>query len=254
MHEMARFLSPDRAERLLAGADVPDDLPDGGARVARLFSAMRLPATPGDLAGEPRAVAAIAAAIRRAPVPLTAHRRRRMLPQLLSAKAAAAAIAAVLAATTAAAAATGSLPDPAQKAVSRTLSHVDISVPSPNDHANDHPRNDAGDTGRANATGPHATGAAKYGLCTAWAAGPSTTNPHRRKNDSVAFSNLQKAADAAGLSVTDYCKDAAPPSSGDEPTTSTSSPGNTEHGPPVSTPNRGGTGSGSADNHPGPRP
>lgn len=275
INEMAPFLSPDHAERLLAGTDAPDDLPDGAARVAQLFSALGSPATVGDLAGEQRAVAAVAAAISQAPVSLTAHRRRRMLPQRWSAKAAAVATAAVLAGTTAAAAATGSLPDPAQKAVSRTLSHVHISVPNP-DH---HPRGHTAGTGKANATGPDATGAAKFGLCTAWAAGPSTTNPNSHKDTSVAFSNLQKAADAAGLSVADYCKDVHPPKTVDTPPTSTLSPSvTTEHGPPVSTPNRGGTGtantasngasnagtsntppaagagSGNADKHPGGRP
>lgn len=269
MDEMARFLSPDRAERLLTGADAPDDLPDGAARVARLFSSLGSRGAAEDPTGEQRAITAIAAAIGQAPVPLTPHRRRRMLPQLLSAKAAAAAVAAILAGTTAAAAA-GSLPDPAQKAVSRTLSHVDISVPSPDDQANDqvgdnadHAPADATDTGNANATGPDATGPAMYGLCTAWAAGPSTANPNSRKASSVAFSNLQKAADKAGMSVAEYCKDARPGGVGTSTTTTSTPPVAAEHGPRVSTPNRGGTGnappaagagSGNADNHPRGRP
>jgi hypothetical protein len=133
-----------------------------------------------------------------------------MLSKFMTAKVGAAAIAVALAGGGAAAAATGSLPGPAQRAVSRALSHVDISVPSPDGHANTHA---AGGAANANghAKGPDAAASAKYGLCTASGAGPSTTNPHAAAPGAVAFSNLQQAADAAGMSVADYCKDVTPP-------------------------------------------
>jgi hypothetical protein len=173
------------------------------------------------------------------------------LPSVRSAKGAVAvATLAVLLTGGTAAAATGSLPAPAQSAVAGALDHVGISVPGPNSHANqrakDNAKNkaerkaqnkaenksknkghgvpnahapkahsDATDGGDANdatktGQGPDATGAAKYGLCTAWAATP-TPSAHSHKRDSVAFTNLQKAAAAAGKSVDDYCKDVTPP-------------------------------------------
>src|SRR4051794_39745067 len=172
-----------------------------------------------------------------------------MRPQLLSAKVGVAALVAVLAGGTAAAAATGSLPDPAQRVVSSALSHVDVSVPAPNEHANAqalaHAKGATGKTkpGHAGGKGPDPTGPAKFGLCTAWSAGPSTTNPHSGKADSVAFSNLQQAAADAGSSVADFCKDAVHPHGPDTTTTTgTSTDTSTgKHAPPVSTPNAGGT-------------
>ncbi|MDQ1480588.1 MAG: hypothetical protein QOI44_1449 [Actinomycetota bacterium] len=171
-----------------------------------------------------------------------------MLPQLLSAKIGVAALVAVLAGGTAAAAATGSLPDPAQRVVSSALSHVDVSVPAPNEHANAqafaHAKGatDKAKPDHAGGKGPDATGPAKFGLCTAWSAGPSTTNPHSGKADSVAFSNLQQAATDAGSSVADFCKDAVHPHGPDTSTTTGTSTGTStgKHAPPVSTPNSGG--------------
>jgi hypothetical protein len=171
-----------------------------------------------------------------------------MLPQLLSAKVGVAALVALVAGGTAAAAA-GSLPDPAQRVVSRALAHVDISVPAPNEHANAqafaHAKGATDKTkpDHAGGKGPDATGPAKFGLCTAWSAGPSTTNPHSGKADSVAFSNLQQAATDAGSSVADFCKDAVHPQGPDTSTTTGPPTPNSAgtHGPPVSTPNSGGT-------------
>jgi hypothetical protein len=176
-----------------------------------------------------------------------------MLPHLLSAKVGVAALVAVLAGGTAAAAATGSLPDPAQRVVSGALSHVNVSVPEPNEHANaqasahakgakDKGATDKTKPDHAGGKGPDATGPAKFGLCTAWSAGPSTTNPHSGKADSVAFSNLQQAATDAGSSVADFCKDAVHPHGPDTSTTSETSTDTStgKHAPPVSTPNRGG--------------
>ena len=218
----------------------------------QLLSAMQSPAVSAPSVKEQKAVAAIVDAIHQAPRPLAAHRRSRMLKQVLSARGAvAAATLAVLLTGGTAAAATGSLPAPAQSVVSGALDHVGISVPGPNSHANQHARDnakknaekkaerpahgvpnahapkahsDATDGGAANdatktGQGPDATGAAKYGLCTAWGATP-TPNAHSHKRDSVAFTNLQKAAAAAGKSVADYCKDVTPPSGDDSGTAS----------------------------------
>jgi hypothetical protein len=256
---MARFLSPDPVEQLLAGTSVPGELDASASRVGRLLCAMHSPALPAGPGMEQQAVAAIVDAIREAPRPLAPHRRSRMLTQLMSAKAAVAAatLAALLAGGTAAAAATGSLPGPAQTAVSSALAHVGISVPSPNSHANSHatnnPHRGAPHGGAPDPTGgakgPDATGNPKYGLCQAWAATP-TPNAHSHKHDSVAFANLQEAADAAGMSVADYCKGVTPPTgTGETITTPSTSPGTTPstvtHAPPVSTPNSGGAHAGS---------
>jgi len=162
-----------------------------------------------------------------------------MLTQILSAKAAVAAgtLAALLAGG-AAAATTGSLPVPAQTAVSGALSRVGLSVPDPTSHADPHatdtqhrgaPTKDDATDQAGKAKGPDATGPAKFGLCTAWAATP-TPNAHSHKRSAVAFVNLQKAADAAGMSVADYCKGVTPTSG--EPDTTPPTTG--EHGRPSS--------------------
>jgi hypothetical protein len=244
---MASFLSPDQVEPLLGGASAPGALDAGASRVGRLLAAMHSPA--GLTASrnerqehqehrEHQAVAAIVEAIREAPQPLAAHRRSRVLTKRMSAKAAviAATLTALLAGGTAAAAATGSLPAPAQSAASSALAHVGLSVPSPNAHANPHATDkshrgpkahggakdgDGGADPKSGAKGPDATGNAKYGLCHAWAANP-TPNAHSHKRDSVAFTNLQAAAETAGTSVAGYCKGVTPPAGDDEATTTPS--------------------------------
>jgi hypothetical protein len=174
-----------------------------------------------------------------------------MLARLLSAKVAAIA-AFVLLGATAAAAATSTLPDSAQGFVSNAARHVGLSIPKPNNHANAHASNHSATPANAAAVGPDASGDAKFGLCTAYAAGNATSNPHSHKSTSVAFRNLQAAATDAGMSIADYCKTATPPTT--ETTTTTTEPsaatthGNESHGsngglhdsipvgPPASTP------------------
>ena len=214
-HEMKRFGLDDlTVDRLLSGQVAPEDAPPGYRLIADAVQKVGGSSSVTDAARETATVAAVVEALRsnrhvRQPV-----RRRSMLAQLLSAKVAAIAAATLLGAT-AAAAATNTLPDPAQTVVSDAASHVGVSIPKPNSHANSHATarhgkpDNAGNAG--NATGPDATGSAKYGLCTAYAAGPTTTNPHSGKNSSVAFTNLQKAADTAGVSVAEFCKNAVPP-------------------------------------------
>jgi len=151
-----------------------------------------------------------------------------VLSKVLTVKAAALALV-VLAGGTAAAA-TGSLPDPAQAIVSHALSHLAISVPNPqaNRHATGRDTADAGSPTR----GPDAAGPAKHGLCTASTARLAPTIPHDRERDSVAFTNLQAAAQAAHQSVADFCKDVTPVR---DAATTTVAPDR----PPASTPNRG---------------
>ena len=242
------FLSSDRSERIITGSTPIDDLPDESARVARLLTALRS-TTPSGEGGEQEAVASLMAAIAAAPVPLDAARRHHMLRQLLTAKAVAA-TAAVLLLGTGAAAATGSLPDAAQGAVSHALSHVNVSVPDPNDHASD--RAHPGDHGTA--VGPDATGPAMKGLCTAWAARGKDDSARGNSADSVAFTNLRNTAHDAGMLVKDYCHDvltAAHSASGGSDDSGTSADHRqnpdhptSDHGAAVDTPNSGGIGTG----------
>ncbi len=281
-NEMARLLSVEDADRLLRGEAAPGDLPRDAAPLAQLLAGVRAAVPAGDPFTEQRRVSEIAARIRLGALTddatVVPFRRRRRI----SAKAGGLAFVAVLAGSTAAAAATGSLPDGIQRAVSDALSHVSISVP----HPDAHPKGQVG-SGQspaahdglppAQATGPDAGGSAQGGLCTA-------ANAHGAQTHSVAFSNLEKAAAAAGVSVDEFCKDAGPgntthttpttPNPGDgntthtTPTTPNRGDGNTTHTTPT-TPNRGngnttpttnpnkgqgnssagGNGSGSADSH-----
>lgn len=259
--DMARFPSLRDAERLLAGHVVNDDLPDEAARLARLLSSMRSLGAVGDQLAEQRAISTIAAGIRRSgsgqPELLRSHRFGRRI----SSKAAAIGLAAVLATGTAAAAANGSLPGPVQRVVADTLSHVDITVPNPDEHANanasgpkpksENGRGPDGTAPPAGARGPDAAGEAKSGLCTALSEGPSPNSSGGRV-DSVAFSNLQKAATDAGMTVTEFCAEAIRHGNdgGNAATTSTvtttvpvddGAPTTTTrpHGPPTSIPKQG---------------
>ena len=120
---------------------------------------------------------------------------------------------ALLSAGAAAAAATGHLPDPLQRTVSHTFSHVGVDLPSPED-GTDTPTDvattttvtGASDTTTPTSTaheavGPDATGAAKTGLCTAYVA----NDGHGNSRDAVAFKNLTDAATNAGQSVAEFC-------------------------------------------------
>jgi hypothetical protein len=256
--DMAFFSSSDRADRLISGADAPEDLADGPSRVARLLGALRTPTTP-DGAREQEAVAAITSAIAASPTNLSS-RSAQMPARRRTAQAAAAAFAVTLLAATGAAAATGSLPDAAQSAVSRALSHVSVDVPNPDHHApaGDEVTSEAGAPGTP--VGPDATGPAKHGLCTAWAARNRTDRDRGGSGDSVAFANLRHAAHDQDMLVKDYCADEI----ADDTTTTTTgepadgatteTPGRSDeshgqsgagHGPVGDTPNSGGIDTGS---------
>ena len=206
--DMAFLSSTDRSERLIAGLTPGADLPDESARVARLLTALRSP-TASDGAGEQEAVASIVAAIAAAPTSLDTVRSSRMLSKVLTAKVAVVA-GAVFLMGTGAAAATGTLPAPAQRVVSDALDRVDVSVPHPDDHADDHAGGNPSSHGadaRGTAVGPDATGPAMRGLCTAWAARGKGDTDRGKSGDSVAFTNLRHTAHDAGMFVKDYCHD-----------------------------------------------
>lgn len=95
--------------------------------------------------------------------------------------------------------------------------------------------------------GPDATGPAKFGLCTAWAAGNGTANGH--KADSTAFQALATAAGGVA-NIPAFCADATP--GGGAPPSSAQSGGDNgqanahsdsgSNGPPASTPGNSETG------------
>ena len=223
-----RFVTRDQAERLLS-AGSSELAPDAGfADVASLFSAMREPATPEETVHAHAALAAFTAALRDGPSPAEAPARK--LPakaKFVKRKAFAAMATTAVLFGGAAAAATGSLPGPVQDGVSKSLSHLGMDLPAAHDATDNSPvapndttttidavpaANDIGgahdDAPTVTAPGPDADGAAKKGLCTAYAASPDSSG---KNLDSPAFHDLTDAASKAGKSVDDYCADGATP-------------------------------------------
>ena len=175
----------------------------------------------------------------------------------VTARAGALAAGLVLVGATAAAAATGSLPDAAQSTVSKALSHVGVDVPNPDNHASDHVADHGNSKNAGNPVGPDATGAAKQGLCTAWAARNRTDADRGKSANSTAFTNLRRAAQAEGQLVKEYCAavlagrgdhgqaDSHHGQAGDDHGSSGSQGQNgADHRSPVTTPNSGGVDTG----------
>src|SRR5947209_13235861 len=132
---MERFvIDPDTVDRLLSGALDPEDAPHRFGEVAALLQAAATP-TSGTLDGEAAAVGALVEAVRSAPSSQPIPRRKTVTAR---AKIAAAGLAGALSLTTGLAAA-NALPGAAQSAASDALGTVGVSVPSPNDHAGNHP-------------------------------------------------------------------------------------------------------------------
>jgi hypothetical protein len=151
-------LDDDTTDRLLAGAVAPDDAPPGFARVAALIQASRAAADPSEL-GAGEAIGVVAAAVRGVSEPHpVAPQRKSMLAKLLTVKVAAIGGVALFGAT-AAAASTGTLPTPAQTAVSGALDKVGVSVPTAH----------GADKGAKKGVG---NPKAEYGHCTAFLNGP----------------------------------------------------------------------------------
>ncbi len=219
---------------MFAGAVTPEDAPPGFAVVAGAIRAARAEVSRGAHAVDGAVVAELAAAVRRGSgVTSDAESRpgrfNSMLGKLLTVKALGIALPAMALTGGVAAAATGSLPGPAQSAVSGALSHVGISVPGPGGHSKNHGNAPAGSPSAPSSTpvGPDATGNAAFGLCQAFGSGNQGNN-----SKSTAYRNLQAAAAAKGETVAQYCAAVTPPSS--MGTTSTEM-----HGPPSSTPGNG---------------
>jgi hypothetical protein len=240
---MASRTSSDAFDRLLSG-EAPE--PDAhGSEVARLLAALRSPMPP-DGAREQEAVSSFAEAVTAAPTRL-ADVRTGMRSRHRTARIAAATAAIVLLGGTAAAAATGSLPDGAQSAVAKALSHVSVDVPDP---GASHPA----PTPHAGAVGPDASGPAHRGLCTAWAARGKADADRGASGDSTAFANLRHAAHDEGLLVKDFCADVL---AGTGPAGSASAdpdPGQSgaDHGQPGADPGQSGEDHGNGADPPAP--
>lgn len=134
--EMRRLpLDDGTADRLLSGLVEADDAPPGYAAVARLLRAAGAPATADELAREPEAVTAAAAAVRvqrgTSVVPQT--RRHKMRSRFFRVKVVGLAAAGMLVGSAGLAAA-GALPDSAQNVASDVLAKIGISVPSGSEH------------------------------------------------------------------------------------------------------------------------
>jgi hypothetical protein len=227
------FISGDDDDRLLAGqADIQDE---ELAPLASLFVALREPARVNEAAGTKVLVAQMARAVREGGSLTTQARRKPMMAQLLTGKVAAVAVLSLFSAS-AAAAATGNLPDPVQRDVSEVLSRVGVNVPTPDSNPDTSRTSPSADSDTSTAKGPDATGAAKQGLCTAYLA-DKAKNPK-----AVAFKNLAKAANGAGLTVDQYC--AAAPEDGSATTevqTKPVPPGNSAATPAVTAPGQAST-------------
>jgi len=132
---MERFaIDADTVERLLNGALTPEDAPHRFGEVAALLHTAALP-TSSALDGEAAAVESVVEAIRSAPAAQPVPRRKTVLTK---AKIAAAGVVGALTLTSGLAAA-NALPGAAQTVASDALDKIGVSVPSPNDHAGDHP-------------------------------------------------------------------------------------------------------------------
>jgi hypothetical protein len=166
-----------------------------------VLAAAAAPPSPDELAGERQAVAAFTAVARSIPH-RAAPRRQPVLTRFVSFKLAAAAVIAALSLTGVAGAATGTLPDPVQRVAHRMLGGA--GVPGPGDHAGRAPGGSSSTTSGHHPTGPDVTGAAKAGLCRAWASGQG--GEHGNKNDATAFQALAEAAGGAD-GIAEYCAD-----------------------------------------------
>jgi hypothetical protein len=227
------FISGDDDDRLLAGqADIQDE---ELAPLASLFVALREPARVNEAEGTKVLVAQMARAVREGGSLTTQAKRKPMMAQLLTGKVAAVAVLSLFSAS-AAAAATGNLPDPLQRDVSEVLSRVGVNVPTPDSSPDTSSTSSSGDSNTSTAKGPDATGAAQQGLCTAYLA-DKAKNPK-----AVAFKNLTKAANGAGMTVDEYC--AAAPEDGSATTqvqTKPVPPGNSGATPAVTAPGQSGS-------------
>jgi hypothetical protein len=146
-------LDDQTADRLLVGAMPPADAPPAYRGAAQVLQAIARPGSQVELASEAHAVARVSSAFAVSRPP-----SMRLVPRRSwSARALSVAVAASSVTLFGGLAAAGALPSAAQGVASDMLAKVGVSVPSPDDHAGDHP-----DT-RGTSTGGHPSNASQPG-------------------------------------------------------------------------------------------
>src|SRR4051794_32780107 len=238
------------------GSADPSDVERERVRMAAVVDALRQPGTAAELADE--------ASYLRAFDEVNAPARKPMRTIVIGSRAAVVAGVVVLAAATGAAAYTGSLPGPLQRAAHSVVGAPagddssdqagDDPTGSPTDTPTGSPSETATETPTGASTshspvGPDATGAAAFGLCTAWSKGGLATT-------SVAYRHLSTAAGGAD-GIAAYCATIVKPGStathgGGSPTSHAhGSPTSHAHGSPTSHPGHTSHPSGSPTSHAG---
>jgi hypothetical protein len=277
-------ISEELAEQLLSGSTIGVGSTPSAAQLGDLFAAVRAPGDPSELNNMDTVVSAFQGAVVTSAAGQTTARTRPMIKKLLTGKALATLGAITLVSAGAAAAATGTVPSPfsSDKAKEVTAEHVpEKAFDAVGKHA-DGTDDDADESTEATETteaadesteateattedateattddttdgqGPDATGPAKYGLCTAFAAhaehgddaddaDDADATPTESTEVPVPFQNLADAAAAAGQTVEEFCADATPgksesaPGQGDESPSATA-PGRVGDGPSATAP------------------
>jgi hypothetical protein len=259
-------ISSQDAERLLSGTSNVDET-DELADVSAVLAALRQSAEPDELSGLDSVLAAFGAAVVTAQALPSTLRTFPMTKKRLTRKSLAAIVGITLV-SAGAAAASGvvSTPFSAQRPSVASSMHfapkdstdetdADETTPATDkvesDDATEVAAADAADdaTVGTDGQGPDVTGPAKFGLCTAYAARTkhdevTTTTaavtppaePATVDSLPVPFQNLTDAADAAGQTVAEFCADAVPGGSGDNP--SVTAPGKSGDNPSETAPGK----------------
>jgi hypothetical protein len=207
----------DLDDALLDGGLLPDDAPSASADVAALVQAAQAPPSPGELGGEDRIVAEMAAVLPDA-AGVRDQGRTPLLARIARAKVATILAASVIGMGAAAAVATGDRPSRHARVIEAaggsptTVLEVTIATSEPAASATERTVEAAAtntmsaaarqtQTSAEPARGPDASGPAAFGLCTAWHNDRATGN----KLNAPPFVNLAVAANSAGKSIAAYC-------------------------------------------------
>ena len=274
-------ISNENAERLLSDTSGIDET-NGLADLSTVFSALRGPAEPAELAGLHSVLDAFGAAVVTSQSDPSNARTRPMIKKLLTGKAIAA-IGVITLASAGAAAASGVVPTPFSSSKPSASTSPEVVADDPTEEivgtdilvdtnpSTDNviqpaqlPGTDAATVADVAAStdgqGPDVNGPAKFGLCTAYeartkhdatttateAAATVVAQPVSEDGDSalpVPFQALSDAADAAGLTVAEFCADAVPGGSADAPgqsgdNPSATAPGKSDDNPSATAPGK----------------
>lgn len=247
---LRRATADDGADRLIDAPGAAGDAPVRASAdpVAGLVDALREPARPHELDGTDDLVARLAATVRGggAVAQATPIGRRPVLAKVLTGKVAALAVVALCSAG--AAAATGHLPDPVQRRLSDTLSHVGVDLPSPDDAptATDPDRLDPPTS--TPAPGSTAPGSVATGSV---ATGSSASPDPKAEPTAESVASGASTADADGPGAAAGGVGAAGPTFGARPAPSSAAPTVTTGSAHPSAPGHGGSNPSTAPGHSG---